>query len=65
MNFINKKISFNHTIIIGNFSICVMWKKNNVLINKISVPSTITFQKPHLFKPSMIELFKIENSATN
>ena len=27
-----------------------------MLINKISVPSTITQEKPHLFKPSMIEL---------
>ena len=27
-----------------------------MLINKISVPSTITLQKPHLSKPIMIEL---------
>ena len=27
-----------------------------MLINKISVPSTITLEKPHLFEPSMIEL---------
>ena len=33
-----------------------MWKKNDVLINKISVPSTITLEKPHLFKSSMIEM---------
>ena len=33
-----------------------MWKKNDVLINKISVPSTITLEKPHLFKPCMVEL---------
>ena len=33
-----------------------MWKKNDVLINKISVPSTMTLEEPHLFKPSMIEL---------
>ena len=33
-----------------------MWRKNDVLINKISVPSTITLEKPHLFKPCMIEL---------
>ena len=24
------------------FSICIMWKENDILINKISVPSTIT-----------------------
>ena len=33
-----------------------MWKKNDILIKKISVPSKITLEKPHLFKPSMIEL---------
>ena len=39
-----------------NFTLCAMWKKNDVLINKISVPSTIRLEKPHLFEPSMIEL---------
>ena len=39
-----------------NFFVCVMWKKNDVLIKKISVSSTTTPEKPHLFKPSMIEL---------
>ena len=33
-----------------------MRKKNDVPINRISVPSTLILQKPHLFKPSMIEL---------
>ena len=33
-----------------------MCKKSDVLINKISVPSTITLEKPHLFKLSMIEV---------
>ena len=33
-----------------------MWKKNDMLINRISVPSTTTVEKPHLFKPSMVEL---------
>ena len=33
-----------------------MWKKNDVLINKISDPSIITLRKPHLFEPNMIEL---------
>ena len=41
---------------IDNFSVCVMWKKNEVFINKISDPSTITLEKRHLFQPSMIEL---------
>ena len=39
-----------------DFTVCVMWKKNDILINKISVPTIITLEKPHLFKPSMIEL---------
>ena len=39
-----------------NFTVCVMWKKNDVFINKISVQSTITLEKPHLFKPSIIDL---------
>ena len=33
-----------------------MWKKNDVLIKMITVPSTITLRKPYLFRPSMIEL---------
>ena len=33
-----------------------MWKKIDVLINKISVPSSITLKKPHMFNSSMLEL---------
>ena len=33
-----------------------MWKKNEVLINKIPVSKKITPEKPRLFKPSMVEL---------
>ena len=33
-----------------------MWKKREVLINKISVPSTITLEKSHLFGPRTSEL---------
>ena len=33
-----------------------MWTKNDVLINMISVPSSITLEKAHLFKLSMIEI---------
>ena len=43
-----------------DFTVCVMWKKNDVLINKISVPSKITIQKPHLFKPTLIEVPIVE-----
>ena len=37
-----------------------MRKKNDVPINKISIPSTSTIEKQHLFKPSMIELPKVK-----
>ena len=33
-----------------------MWKKNDMPINKTSVPSINTLEKPLLLKPSMIEL---------
>ena len=33
-----------------------MWKQNDVLVNKISIPSLITLYKPHLSKPCRIEL---------
>ena len=38
------------------FSISVMWKKDGMIRNKISVPSTITLEKPYLFKASTIEI---------
>ena len=49
----------NHRKKFDNFTICFMWKKNDVLINKISVPSTSTLEKPYFFKSSMIELPKV------
>ena len=36
-----------------------MWKKKYGFINKISVPSTITLEKPHLFKPRINELPRV------
>ena len=60
MKLINLKICLNHNVmsIKRNLitSLCVMWKKNDLLINMISVPSTITPEEPYLFRPSMIEL---------
>ena len=38
------------------FTICAMWRKNEMGVNKLSVSSTITVQKPYLFGPSMFEL---------
>ena len=31
-----------------NFSVCALWRKNDVFKRKSSVPSTITLEKPHL-----------------
>ena len=38
------------------FRIDVIWKKKDVIINKISVPCTITYKQTHLFKPFMEEM---------
>ena len=46
----------NHKKKFENFSVCVMWMKNGLIVKKISVPSTIPLQKPNLFKPSLIGL---------
>ena len=35
----------------NSFTLRVMWKKNGVLINKISAPVTITLQETHMFEP--------------
>ena len=40
----------NHEKKFDNFSVSVMWKKDDVPIKKISIPSTITLEKTHLFK---------------
>ena len=39
----------------NQFRIYFIWKKNDVIINKISVPCTITFLQSHLFQPIMEE----------
>ena len=39
-----------------DFNICVIWKKDDVILNKISVPSVIKIRKPRLFEPNLIEL---------
>ena len=40
----------------NQFRINVIWKKNDVIINKISVPCTITYIQTHMFKPNMEEM---------
>ena len=39
-----------------NFTACVKWMNNGLVVKKISAPSTTTLQKAWLFKPSVIEL---------
>ena len=39
-----------------DFTVCVIWKKNDVIINKISIPCIITVQKTHQFKPLWSEI---------
>ena len=39
-----------------NFTVCILWKKNDVIINNTSVPSKITLEKPCSFKSSLIEM---------
>ena len=34
----------------------IIWKKNDMIKNKISVPRTIIFRKTHMFKPDMFEI---------
>ena len=46
----------SHEKKIDDFTVCIMWKKNGLVVNKISVPSIFTREKPHLLKPSMTEI---------
>ena len=39
-----------------NFTLGIMRKKNDWIINRISVPSVIKIRKPFFFEPSMIQL---------
>ena len=40
----------------NEFTVRVISKKNDMIINKISVPCTIPFQKRYMFKPIMEEI---------
>ena len=41
---------------LNEFSVTIIWKKNDMIINKISIPRTITLQRTHMFKPDMFEI---------
>ena len=40
----------------NEFTETIIWKKNDMIINKISIPRTITSQRTHMFKPDMFEI---------
>ena len=40
----------------NEFTVMIIWKKNDMIINKISIPRTITLQRTHMFKPDMFEI---------
>ena len=56
MNDILEKYYEEHKKKIIRFRIDIIWKKNDVIINKISVPHTITYIQTHMFKPIMEEM---------
>ena len=47
---------YEHKRKFDNFSVCVIWKKNDIIISKSSIASIVKLRKPHLFEPNMIEL---------
>ena len=40
----------------NEYTVTNIWKKNDMTINKISIPCTITFRRTHMFKPDMFEI---------
>ena len=40
----------------NEFTVMIIWKKNDMIKNKISIPRTITLQRTHMFKPDMFEI---------
>ena len=40
----------------NEFTVTIIWKKNDMIINKISIPRTITLRRTYMFKP---DVFKI------
>ena len=40
----------------NEFTVTIIWKKNDMILNKISISRTITLQRTHMFKPDMFEI---------
>ena len=49
----------------NEFTVRVILKKNDMILNKISVPCTIPFQKRYMFKPVMEEIPIYEEVSSN
>ena len=69
MKLINLKISFNHTLRsikrLNEITVCINWKKNELIVYKISVPCTVTCRKQHMFKPDMVEIPEYVEVSSN
>ena len=40
----------------NEFTLTNIWKKNDMIINKISIPRRITLRRTHMFKPAVFEI---------
>ena len=38
------------------FTVTIIWKKNDMIVNKIAITRTITLQRTHMFKPDLFEI---------
>ena len=38
------------------YTVMIIWKKNEMIINKIIIPRTITLRRTDIFKPDMFEI---------
>ena len=34
----------------------IIWKKNDMIINNISIPRTITLVRTHMFRPDILDI---------
>ena len=40
----------------NEFTVTIIWKKIDMIINKIAIPRTITLQRTHMFRRDMLEI---------
>ena len=51
-----KSYCVEHKKKINEFTLRIIWKKNDIIINKISVQQIITLHRTHRFRPDMCEI---------